>query len=88
MRGDDHAYINQKGKVINPHNQRESLLRKELEEKHLQIKQTSREGRLIINPITELSSEEDHNYLFYINNFNRVVKQHIDKISIYNKNHK
>ena len=87
MRIDDHAFVDENGKVYNPHNKRESVLRKEIESKNPNLKKASLEGRLIINPITNLSSEEDHNYLNYVNNFKRVVEKHIEKIPIYNKNH-
>lgn len=85
MRIDDHSFINKKGKICNPHNQRESILRKELEKKNNQIKEASLAGRLYINPYTK---GEDHNYLLYKDNFIRVISNHINKISMYNANHK
>ena len=38
-------------------------------------------------PYTKLKSNEDHNYQYYINSFNRVVEKHIEKIDSYKKNH-
>ena len=86
MRIDDHAFINNKGKVVNYHNQRESQLRKEIITKVPNLKEISDQGRLIINPVVrDIPIELDHNYMFYVNNFRRVVGKHIEKIENYKK---
>ncbi len=87
MRVDDHSFINEKGQVINPTNQRESQIFKEMLKINPSLKQAADEGHIFINPYTGLDTDEDHNYGFYVNTFNRVVKNHIDKISDYKKNH-
>ena len=88
MRVDDHAFINKKGRVVNYHNQRESQLRKEIISKVPNLKEISDQGRLIINPVVrDIPIDLDHNYIFYVNNFRRVVGKHIEKIENYKKNH-
>ncbi len=87
MRVDDHAYENEKGKIINPTNKRENELMKELSNKNPFLKKAAEEGRLFINPDSGLRGIDDHNYIFYIKNMERVIKKHIDKIPLYLKNH-
>lgn len=87
MRVDDHAFEDDKGKIINPHNQRESKLTKELIEKNSSLKEAANNGRLIIIPDSGLHGYQDHNYNFYVNNFRRVTQKHIKKISTYKNNH-
>lgn len=87
MRIDDHAFVNEDGRVINPHNQRESKLIKELSEKSPSLKEAAIEGRLIIIPDSGLRGYQDHNYDFYIKNFQRVIEKHITKIPLYQHSH-
>ena len=87
MRIDDHAYVDSKGNVINPHNKRESELVKELISKNEFIREIAEQGHLFITPYTGLSSYDDHNYNFYVNNFKRVIEKHIMKIKKYRCNH-
>lgn len=87
MRIDDHAYIDEKGRVINRHNERESKLIEELISKNEIFKEIAKKGNLLIAPDSGLRGYEDHNYDFYVNNFNRVVSKHIKKIEKYKKNH-
>ena len=87
MRIDDHAYVDTKGRIINPHNERESKLIKELIKKNPYMKDVAVEGRLIIIPDSGLRGYQDHNYDFYINNFQRVIEKHIKKIPLYQKSH-
>ena len=43
---------------------------------------------MIINPVViDIPIDLDHNYIFYVNNFRRVVGKHIEKIENYKKNH-
>lgn len=87
MRIDDHTYVDEKGKVTNPHNQRESELIKELTRDNEVLKKAAEKGQLIVIPNTWLVGEKDHNYNYYINSFNRVVGNHIKKIDNYKVNH-
>lgn len=87
MRIDDHAYVNDKGRVINRHNERESKLLKELISKNQMFKKVAENGNLFITPDSGLMGEQDHNYNFYVNNFIRVVEKHINKIQKYKQNH-
>ena len=40
-----------------------------------------------INAITDLPTEKDHNYSFYKNSFNRVIRKHVQQIAAYRRNH-
>ena len=42
---------------------------------------------VFINAVTDLPTEEDHNYRFYCNAFKRTVAKHSTKIASYRKNH-
>lgn len=86
MRVDDHAFINKKGKVVNPTNAGESLLRKELEKSGI-MNNFPNCKEVFINAKTLLPTDEDHNYRFYRDNFNRVVGEHARKIELYKQNH-
>ena len=80
MRIDDHAHVGKKGKLINPINMQESLIQKELEELLPNVPK-------MINVTTALKGLEDHNYRFYIKNFNRTVSKHIQQVPQYRSNH-
>ncbi len=86
MRVDDHTRLNDKGKVCNPTNQRESMLQKELRQKGI-LDAFPNVKRPIINAITDLPTLEDHNYQFYYTAFERTVKKHIESIPLYRENH-
>lgn len=62
MRVDDHAFVDEKGKIQNPTNAGESKLYKELKESGIQ--EIFPNAELIVNAKTLLPSEQDHNYLF------------------------
>lgn len=85
MRVDDHAFVSKKGKIVNPYKKRESELMNELKEKG--ILDNRPDMKVFFSANTGLSTEEDHNYIFYRDNFNRVVEAHKKKINIYKKNH-
>lgn len=87
MRIDDHAYVDEKGRVINRHNECESKLIEKLISKNEMFKEIAEKGNLFITPDSGLRGYEDHNYNFYVNNFKRVVSKHIKKINKYKKNH-
>lgn len=86
MRVDDHAHKNKKGKIVNPLNARESAMQKELQESGILDKFPNVED-IICNAITDLPTEEDHNYKFYKNNFIRTIEEHKRKIELYKQNH-
>ena len=87
MRIDDHAFVDEKGRVINRHNERESQLIEELIRKNEIFKCLAESGNVFITPDSGLRGYEDHNYNFYVENFKRVVGKHIKKIEKYKKNH-
>lgn len=89
MRVDDHAHYNEKGVLVNPVNQRESILQKELRQNFL-----SRDPKfdfstlnIRVNALSGLPTNEDHNYHFYCDNFKRVLDNHTESIPIYKSNH-
>lgn len=87
MRIDDHSYINEKGRIINRHNERESKLIKELIGKNKVFKEILERGNLHITTYSGVVGREDHNYSLYVSNFKRVVEKHINKIKQYQQNH-
>jgi len=86
MRVDDHSFKNRKGKLVNPVNMRESKIQTELLEKGIPELFPNVNG-IIVNAITDLPTQEDHNYRFYKKNFIRAVEQHKHKINLYRANH-
>lgn len=86
MRIDDHAFVSKKGKVVNLINAGESKLRKELENSGI-MEQFPNCKNIFVTAKTKLPTEEDHNYDFYLSNFERTVKEHIRKIPLYKQNH-
>jgi hypothetical protein len=86
MRVDDHAHKNKKGKIVNPTNARESAMQKELRESGILDKFPNVEN-IICNAVTDLPTEQDHNYKFYKNNFIRTIEEHKRKIALYKQNH-
>ena len=85
MRVDDHGH-KVHGTIVNPAYQREHMLEKELKAAGV-FETFPNVKRLFINAVTDLPTEEDHNYLFYLENFKRTVKKHIGHIPNYKKNH-
>lgn len=86
MRVDDHTYRNKKGKFINPTNARESRMQKELQESGI-LNLFPNVKNVICNAVTDLPTEQDHNFKFYKNNFARAIDDHKSKIDLYKKNH-
>lgn len=86
MRVDDHAFLSEKGKVINPTNAGESRLRKELDKSGI-LECFPNCNDVFINVKTSLPTYEDHNYIFYKENFIRVIGEHVSKLELYKKNH-
>ena len=86
MRVDDHGHLGRNGKsIINPTLQRESEVMRELKEKGILDMFPNARPYLIVD--TKLPTNEDHNYIFYRDNFNRTVGSHIKKIANYRSNH-
>lgn len=85
MRVDDHAFLNKKGKVMNPVNEEESKIQRELKEAGFQ--EMFPNAQILVNADSRLTSEDDHNYTFYLDNFARTLKHHGNRILQYRKNH-
>ena len=85
MRVDDHERISEKGKTVNPTRAMESALYKGMQEKSLFANNPN--VKLQILASTELPTDEDHNYSFYLGSFKRTVESHIKKIANYKQNH-
>ena len=83
MRIDNHAFENDKNKIINPTISRESKVVREIKNE-LNL---SENVSVFANVDTELITYEDHNYRYYKKNFIRVIKKHKKKIQKYRENH-
>ncbi len=82
MRIDDHTRpTGKKNRFENPVNIKESKIQRELHD----ILGDS--VKIIVNPVADLPSREDHNYGFYKDNYVRILKKHIDSLPLYCKNH-
>ena len=86
MRIDDHAFENKNGKIVNPTNQQESMIQKEIRKSGM-LDSFPNVKDIIVNAITDLPTDEDHNYKFYYSNFERVLMKHNNQIDLYKKNH-
>lgn len=84
MRVDDYTF-EENGRIKNPTNQKARRLEKEL--KDMGVLDLNPEMKLFINTRSDLPGEKDHNYVFYKDNFKRVIEKHIAKIPLYCKNH-
>ena len=82
MRIDDHAYVDEKGKVQNKTLQHEG----ELYKKYFNYPDR-KDLKLFMVADTGLPSDEDHNFDRYYKNFERVFKEHEKKIDLYRSNH-
>lgn len=83
MRFDDKAY--KKGKK-NPSLERESEMLKELENSGM-LESFPNLQHIQLNSVTELPTDEDHNFCRYRDNFVRVLVSHSRQTSTYRKNH-
>ena len=86
MRVDDHAFGNANGKIVNPTNQRECMIQKELRKSGL-LDSFPNVKNIIVTAVTDLPTDDDHNYKFYYSNFERVLMKHNNQIDLYGKNH-
>lgn len=86
MRIDDHAFESKNGKIVNPTNQRESVIQKQIRKSGL-LDSFPNVKNVIVTAVTDLPTDEDHNYKFYYSNFERVLMKHNNQIDLYGKNH-
>ncbi len=80
MRIDDHS---QDGKK-NPNLSRQRSMRKEVEAMKEMFPNAK---RFFMNAVTDLPTDEDHNYKNYYSSFQRTVRKHLSKLEDYKKNH-
>lgn len=86
MRVDDHTTINKKGIIYNPYRTKENKTYREIQ-KWVKNNNINLKGDIFINTITDLPTDEDHNYEKYLNEFIRVIKKHDASYELYIKNH-
>lgn len=87
MRVDDNGHIDEStGKPVHPIRVRESELIREMKGKGI-LDILPPDGRIMINANTGLPADEDHNYIFYRDNFIRIIEKHKKKIPSYQQNH-
>ena len=86
MRVDDHAFMNDKGRVINPHIQKENKTYKDIQG-FLKKQGVHFSGDIIVNAPTNLPTEDDHSYDKYVANFRRVLEKHDSNYDLYTNNH-
>lgn len=84
MRIDDHAFESKNGKIVNPTNQRESVIQKQIRKSGL-LDSFPNVKNVIVTAVTDLPTDEDHNYKFYYSNFERVLMKHNNQIDLYEK---
>ena len=80
MRIDDHSSDGKK----NPNLSRQRSMRKEVETMREMFPNAK---RFFMNAVTDLPTEEDHNYRNYYSSFQRVIRKHLSKLNDYKKNH-
>ncbi len=85
MRVDDHTKKLKSGKLYNATNVAESKIYSELKSKG--IEDGVNGNKVIVISHSNLPTEEDHNYKFYISSFKRVLEKHNSQIPLYKKNH-
>lgn len=84
MRVDDHTF-KKNGHYRNPTNEKESKIYNELKSKG--IVNGINGNIVIVSAKSGLPTEQDHNYNWYLANFERVIEKHNQKIELYRKNH-
>ena len=80
MRVDDHSPDGRKNPVL-------ARQREMSEEVRPFMEQFPEDVPLIINAVTDLPTEEDHNYKFYYSSFQRTLRKHLSKLGTYRRNH-
>ncbi len=86
MRVDDHTQANKKGIIYNPYRTKENKTCKEMQ-RWVKNNNINLKGDIFVNTITNLSTDEDHSYEKYLNEFIRVIKKHDESYELYVKNH-
>lgn len=86
MRVDDHSFLGSKGRPVNPTNEHESILRRELESSGFIDKLPNLQDILCIGE-TGLPTKEDHCYKNYCEGFSRTVGKHISHVDDYKHHH-
>lgn len=84
MRVDDHTF-KKNGHYRNPTNEAESRIYNELKSKG--IINGVNGNTVVVSATSKLPTEQDHNYSWYLANFERVIEKHNQKIELYRKNH-
>lgn len=80
MRVDDHSSDGKNNPVL-------ARQRHMSEEARDFLQQMPNDARFIVNAVTDLPTEQDHNYRFYYSSFQRTLRKHLSKLSTYKKNH-
>lgn len=73
MRVDDHGHFDDKGKYINPVNQKESKIQSDIRKTGI-LDSFPTIQSITVTAVTDLPEKEDHNYNYYYNNFKNIVK--------------
>ncbi len=84
MRVDDHTF-KKNGHYRNPTNEAESRIYNELKAKG--IVNGVNGNMVIVSAKSGLPTEQDHNYNWYLANFERVIEKHNKKMDLYKQNH-
>ena len=82
MRIDDHSRDGKKNPVL----RREKEMHKELEQLGI-LRMFPNAQKVICNPVTDLPTDEDHNYKNYYKSFQRTIRKHASKIETYRRNY-
>lgn len=80
MRVDDHSPDGKKNPVL-------AKQREMSEEARPFVEQFPKDVPLPVNAVTDLPTEEDHNYKFYYSSFQRTLRKHLSKLDSYRRNH-
>lgn len=88
MRVDDHERVGDKRGYVNPLRARESdIIKEHSQEFEDLLALAADDAALTINAITDLETEDDHNYQNYLSAFSRIVEKHAEQAQSYRKNH-
>lgn len=84
MRVDDHTF-EENGRIKNPTNQQARKLDNYLKKQGFYDENPKL--TVLINAVTDLPSSKDHNYVYYRDNFRRIIEKHKRSIPLYRENH-
>lgn len=85
MRVDDHGFIDNRGKKINPTLQKEKESIKKVKE--VLGDKLDNITLVVANAPTDLPTDEDHSFDKYKKSFERIVNKHKKSVDLYRKNH-